>query len=159
MTFDLNPVGRVLSDGMAFTLQIDEPYRAALVELDGFSHINVLWWCHYLDAPEYREMGVADKPYRDGPDQVGIFATRSPARPNPIAVTATSLIGIDHAAGVVGVGYIDAEDGTPVLDIKPYLPATDRIREVSTPPWCADWPQWLEESATFDWAAVFENAQ
>lgn len=159
MSYVLNPIGRVRADGMQFELVLDEPYRAALAELDGFSHINVLWWCHHLDEPEYRSMVVVDKPYRQGPDRVGIFATRSPVRPNPIAVTTTSLISIDHDAGIVTVGYLDAEDGTPVLDIKPYLPATDRLLEATTPQWCAGWPQSLEESATFDWSAVFENAQ
>jgi tRNA-Thr(GGU) m(6)t(6)A37 methyltransferase TsaA len=159
MAFNLDPIGRVASHGMTFELQIAEPYRAGLAELDGFSHINVLWWCHYLDAPEYRCMVTAAKPYRQGPDVVGIFATRSPARPNPIAITATALISIDHTAGVVAVGYLDAEDGTPILDLKPYLPATDRVRDVTTPSWCADWPQCQEESATFDWSSVFENAQ
>ena len=46
-----------------------------------------------------------------------------------------------------------------MLDIKPYHPAVDRIREVGVPAWCAGWPEWYEDSMTFDWGAVFENAQ
>ncbi len=159
MSYSLNPIGEIDVGDDGFTLHIEELYRPALTELDGFSHINVLWWCHYLDEPQYRQMTVVEKPYREGPAQVGIFATRSPARPNPIAVTVTSLISVDIESGIVEVGFLDAEPGTPILDIKPYLLATDRVRDVSTPAWCAGWPQWLEESATFDWAAVFENAQ
>ncbi len=158
-TYTLNPIGRVRVDTDGFTLAIAEPYREALNGLEGFSHLNILFWCHYLDTPEYREMMLADKPYKHGPDQVGIFATRSPARPNPIALTPVPVIGIDHGQGVIRIAYIDAEPDTPILDIKPYFPAVDRIREVTVPDWCADWPQWYEDSATFDWGAVFENAQ
>jgi len=157
--FTLNPIGHIEVGEGGFSLVIDEPYRPALTELDGFSHINVLWWCHLLDDPMFREMTIAERPYRDAPDVIGIFATRSPARPNPIALTAVPVLSIDLATGVVRIPFIDAEDGTPILDIKPYHPAVDRIRDTHTPAWCADWPQWYEDSATFDWAAVFENAQ
>lgn len=157
-TYTLNTIGRVAVDEEGFTLVLEDKYRDALRGLDGFSHVNVLFWCHYLDTPEYREITVGDKPYKKGPDQVGIFATRSPARPNPIALTAVPVLGIDYEAGVVRIAFIDAEPDSPVLDIKPYLPI-DRIREVSTPEWCAEWPQWYEDAATFDWAAVFENAR
>jgi hypothetical protein len=62
--------------------------------------------------------------------------------------------------GIVRVPFMDAEDGTPILDIKPYHPSVDRIREVRVPAWCATWPQWYEDSATFDWGgAVFGSAQ
>jgi tRNA-Thr(GGU) m(6)t(6)A37 methyltransferase TsaA len=157
--YQLNPVGRVVVEGGGFSIAIDEPYREALNGLQGFSHLIVLFWCHYLDAPEYREMVSTEKPYKEGPDQIGIFATRSPARPNPIAITPVPVIGIDRDRGVVDIAYIDAEPDTPVLDIKPYLPAVDRIRDTTTPGWCSDWPAWYEDSATFDWGAVFENAQ
>lgn len=155
----VEPIGSIRVRQGAFTIVIEEAYRPALAELEGFSHINVLWWCHLLDDPLYREMVIADKPYKQGPDAVGIFATRSPVRPNPIALTAAPVISIDQATGEIAVAYIDAEDSSPVLDIKPYLPSVDRIRETRSPQWCADWPDWYEDSATFDWGAVFENAR
>ena len=157
--FELRPIGGVISDDAGFALHIDEPFREALLGLAGFSHLNVLWWCHLLDEPEYRAITVSERPYRDAPDQLGIFATRSPVRPNPIALTAVPVLSIDVERGVVRIPNIDAEVGTPVLDIKPYHPAVDRIREVSVPEWCGGWPQWYEDSATFDWGAVFENAR
>lgn len=157
--YEMTPIGSVQAVNDEFVILIEDAYRPALSELAGFSHINVLWWCHFLDDPKYREMVIADKPYKQGPDAVGIFATRSPARPNPIGLTATSVLSIDEAEGRIRVAYIDAEDGSPVMDIKPYLPAVDRIRETHSPEWCADWPEWYEDSATFDWSAVFENAR
>ena len=157
--FTVESIGHVKIDKEGFALIIDEPYRPALTELDDYSHINVLWWCHLLDEPTYREMTIAERPYRNAPEQIGIFATRSPARPNPIALSAVPVMSIDVDSGVVRVPWIDAEEGIPILDIKPYHPSVDRIREISLPAWCADWPQWYEDSATFDWGSVFENAQ
>jgi tRNA-Thr(GGU) m(6)t(6)A37 methyltransferase TsaA len=159
MHYTVYPIGRVVVDEGGFALSIDEAYRSALTELEGFSHINVLWWAHLLDDPMFREMTIAEQAYRNAPAEIGIFATRSPARPNPIAVTPVAVLSVDRESGVIRVPYVDAEDGTPILDIKPYHPSVDRIREVQTPQWCADWPQWYEDSATFDWGAVFENAQ
>lgn len=158
-TYELRPIGTIRSRAEGFVVEIDIEFRPALRELDGFSHINILWWCHLLDDQLYRELVVAEKPYKEGPEGVGIFATRSPARPNPIALTAAPLLHIDHDTGTIHVAYVDAEDGSPVLDIKPYLPAVDRVRNTYTPNWCANWPSWYEDSASFDWSAVFENAR
>jgi hypothetical protein len=69
------------------------------------------------------------------------------------------ILEIDHDSGAIVVPYIDAEDGTPVIDIKPYHPATDRVRDVSVPDWCSHWPKWHEDSAGFNWAAEFENVR
>jgi tRNA-Thr(GGU) m(6)t(6)A37 methyltransferase TsaA len=156
---ELKQIGTVRSADGEFVLQVDEPYRAALAELDGFGYVNVLFWCHYLDQPDYRQVVTCPQPYKDAPETVGIFATRSPVRPNPIAVSPSKLLGVDEAAGVVRLAYIDAEDGSPLLDIKPYHPAVDRVRDAPVPAWCAHWPQWLEDSAEFDWSAEFVHAQ
>lgn len=158
-SYATRPIGYVQVNADGFSLAIDQPYRAALTALEGFSHINVLWWCHELDDPAFREMLIAEKPYKQGPDEVGVFATRSPARPNPIALTAANLVSIDIDTGILTVAYLDANNGSPILDIKPYLPAIDRVRHTHSPEWCSDWPEWQEDSATFDWSAVFENAQ
>jgi tRNA (Thr-GGU) A37 N-methylase len=156
---DLTPIGTVCIGDAGFALEIEEAYRPGLTELGGFTHVNVLWWADQVDDPMLREVTIAEQPYRNAPEVVGIFATRSPVRPNPIALTAAQLLSVDIDAGRVQIAYIDAEDGSPVLDLKPYLPATDRVRDARYPDWAASWPQWYEDSATFDWGAVFENAQ
>ena len=158
-TFQLKRIGTINSGNEGFTIQVDQEYRPALKELAGFGYAQILFWCHTLDTPEYRAFTISPKPYKRAPEEVGIFATRSPIRPNPIALTACALISVDEAAGVVTVPFIDADDGSPLLDIKPYHPAVDRIREVRVPDWCAHWPEWYEDSAHFDWAAEFVNAE
>jgi tRNA-Thr(GGU) m(6)t(6)A37 methyltransferase TsaA len=155
----LNPIGMVKANNGNFTLEISKKYRPALSGLDGFSHIQVFWWCDRSDSQENRNLTIVEKPYRKAPDKLGIFATRSPIRPNPIALTAVPVMNINHDEGIITIPYIDAENGSPVLDIKPYHPATERIKKVSVPGWCSHWPQWYEESAEFDWQAEFVNAR
>ena len=157
--FKMSPIGYVRAGEAGFRLQVEKEYRPALNGLEGFSHINVFWWCHLLDNEEQRKIMECEQPYKTAPAKLGIFATRSPLRPNPIALTPVFVARLDCAQGVIHTPYIDAEDGTPILDLKPYHPAVDRIREVAVPDWCRHWPQWLEDSASFDWAAEFVNAR
>ena len=155
----LQPIGKISSQNGSFTLHIDEPFRSGLLELNQFDTIQVLYWCHYLDTPQYRSMLVVDKAYKNAPEKLGVFATRSPARPNPIAVSNASVLSVDAEKGLIVVPYIDAEDESPLLDIKPYTPSIDRVRDSQPPAWAATWPSCMEESATFDWSSVFENAR
>lgn len=153
--YTIHPIGYVRQIQDNLLLEISEPYRPALKQLDGFSHLNVVWWCHQCDHEDQRELTVCQQPYTHGPAEIGIFATRSPLRPNPIALTAVAVLHLDQAQGRIFIPYIDAEPGTPILDMKPYHPCSDRIRNVSVPGWCRHWPQWYEDSASFDWDAEF----
>ena len=151
---NISPVGRVRSGTGNISLLIDKPYRDALTALKGFSHIHVLWWAHGAGAKDPGKT-IAESPYKNGPEKLGIFATRSETRPNPVLMTAAAVLDIDTGQGIVRLAWIDAEDNSPVIDIKPYQPCFDRVRDVGLPDWCADWPQWQEESGTFDWTGVF----
>ncbi len=95
------------------------------------------------------------KPYRSAPDTLGTFATRSPARPNPIGITCARVTYIDAQRGVIGLAYVDADDASPLLDIKPYTPSLDRVERPQVPRWCAHWPACVERSGDFDWAGEF----
>ena len=55
------------------------------------------------------------------------------------------IVGMDEEEGVVGVGDIDAHDGTPILDLKAYFPVCDRVREARIPAWLSEWPEWMPE--------------
>jgi tRNA (Thr-GGU) A37 N-methylase len=74
----LSPIGYVSVDQEGFSLRIDAPYRPALRGLEGFSHIDVLWWCNQVDAPDFRRQLECDQPYKKGPAKMGLFATRLP---------------------------------------------------------------------------------
>lgn len=149
--YTISPIGKINAENDQFVIQLNKENREALLELDGFSHIQVFWWGHLFDNEDYRKINIAEKAYKNGPDKIGIFATRSPVRPNPVLVTTVPVISIDHEQGKIAVAFIDAEDGSPLIDIKGYYPF-ERVQNIQVPQWCSHWPQWYEESATFDWA-------
>ncbi|MCX8129292.1 MAG: SAM-dependent methyltransferase [Clostridia bacterium] len=155
----ISPIGFVKVINNRQMLVINKEFIEAMDGLDGFSHINVLWWCNLFDNSEYRNILTSEQPYKNAPEKLGIFATRAPIRPNPVALTTVSLIGIDKKTGEIHVDYIDAEEGTPIIDIKPYYPCSDRVKNVTTPEWSSGWPAWREDSAHFDWSSVFINAR
>jgi tRNA-Thr(GGU) m(6)t(6)A37 methyltransferase TsaA len=103
-------------------LEINPAFEAGLVDMEGFSHLYVLWVFDRVEGVELTAWPPAD----DRPH--GVFATRSPQRPNPIGLTVVELLRRDgchlHVAGV------DMLDGTPILDIKPYLSnvPSDKLR-------------------------------
>lgn len=153
--FALKTVGYVHENKEGARIELLDEYADSLVGLEGFSHVLVFWWCHNVDDEQYRSIVSAGKPYVNGPDEMGIFATRSPIRPNPIAVSPVVITGLDVEQGVLHTPYIDADDGSPVLDIKPYSPCLDRVRDARVPDWCAHWPAYYEENEGFDWDAEF----
>jgi tRNA-Thr(GGU) m(6)t(6)A37 methyltransferase TsaA len=155
MQIELNAIGRVEHRGGGHLIVIDGEMRGGLDGLAGFSHLVVLWWAHGFADEAYRGITVLDSPYREGPEKIGVFATRSPVRPNPLMVSVAELGSIDVERGEIRLPSLDAEEGSPVVDLKPYHPAEDRVREAAVPRWCRSWPQWLEDSAAFDWEKVF----
>ena len=96
------------------TVEIFPEYAEGLTDLEGFSHIILLYHFHLS-----KEFSLMVKPYLDDRFH-GLFATRAPARPNPIGVSVVSLINVKR--GELFVQGIDIIDGTPLLDIKPYVP-------------------------------------
>jgi tRNA-Thr(GGU) m(6)t(6)A37 methyltransferase TsaA len=138
----IRPIGRVQRSDDGVCLAIDGPYRDGLLELDRFSHVIVLWWVSGHDNPESRSITTTELPYAPGVT-AGVFACRSEYRPNPIASTVCVMRDVDPEAGVVALADIDAFDGTPVLDLKPYIPVIDRVENPAYPEWYAGWGDWL----------------
>ena len=127
----IQPVGAL---GVAGLVEVFEEYQAGLADMDGFSHVMVFYHLHRISGYE-----LSVKPYL-GDAEHGIFATRSPKRPNPIGVSVLRLVSCDGAT--LHVENVDMLDESPVLDIKPYVPAFDA--------WRADRIGWFE--------GVVENA-
>lgn len=117
--------------------------------------MQVLWWADGCDNGSVRATLIEQKPYKNGPEQIGVFALRSPERPNPIAVSNVNIAYVDEMAGIIGLYYIDAYPGTAVLDLKPYTPSIDRVEHSTCPEWCSHWPKSYEESISFDWEKEF----
>ncbi len=143
--FQLYPIGSVRNSGESFSVEIAAPFRPALKQLDQFSHVIVLWWADQHDNEQSRSLLQTRPPYAE--DQLtGVFACRAPYRPNPIATTVCRIIEIDEEQGLVRLEYIDADDGTPVVDLKAYFPVSDRVKNAQIPAWLSHWPEWLEEA-------------
>jgi tRNA-Thr(GGU) m(6)t(6)A37 methyltransferase TsaA len=115
------------SRGEPADLLVDEPYRPGLVGLEDYSHLIVLAW---LDAAR-RDLIQITRP--SSPKPRGVFALRSPVRPNPIALSVARILAVDAVAGRVRIDAIDLIDGTPILDIKPYRPGIDAIPDAVVP--------------------------
>ncbi|PIU52992.1 MAG: tRNA (N6-threonylcarbamoyladenosine(37)-N6)-methyltransferase TrmO [Deltaproteobacteria bacterium CG07_land_8_20_14_0_80_60_11] len=129
----LNPVGVVKKQGSRAWLEVFPEYAPALAGLQDFSHLWVFFWFHGNDNPEERRT-LQVHPRRDPANPLtGVFATRAPVRPNLIGFTACRIIKV--AGNVVEVADLDAQDGSPLLDLKPYIPGGDAIPEALTPEW------------------------
>lgn len=111
---------------------VNEDFRDALTGIDEFSHIIVIYWLHKTPASERLITKVHPKRNPNLP-LVGVFATRSPARPNPIGIATVKLL--EHRDNILKVIGLDAVDGTPVLDIKPHIPGSDSPAETRIPDW------------------------
>jgi tRNA-Thr(GGU) m(6)t(6)A37 methyltransferase TsaA len=142
--FQMRPIGTIRRNDQTVALEIEEAYRPALKQLENFSHIMVFWWADRFDSEEHRNKLQTRPPYA-GEHLTGVFATRSPYRPNPIAITTCKLRGADEESGLIHVAGIDAYDGTRIVDLKAYFPVCDRVKEAHIPEWLADWPEWMPD--------------
>lgn len=104
------------------TIEIFDEFSKGLKYLDGFSHIIVIFHMHLVKNPSLKAC-----PPWDGKER-GIFATYSPYRPNPIGISVVRLEHIDRS--VLHISGVDMADGTPVLDIKPYVPSLNPKKNV-----------------------------
>jgi tRNA-Thr(GGU) m(6)t(6)A37 methyltransferase TsaA len=144
LNFNVKSIGTIQRTSQDIVLNIDETYRPALLTLEHYSHVIVVWWGDQLDSDEYRQTLKTHPPYAEE-HLTGIFATRSPIRPNPILMTTCKIIDMDQEAGLIKIENIDAFDGTPILDLKAYYPVCERVREAHIPDWLVDWPEWMPE--------------
>ncbi|HET91071.1 MAG TPA: S-adenosylmethionine-dependent methyltransferase [Chloroflexi bacterium] len=114
--FEIYPIGHVRTDDGRTYLDILQPYIPALKELNHLSHVQVLWWFSRYDDDMYRQVTQSEHAPYDAP-VLGVFACRSPVRPNPIGLTTAQILNVDHETGRVEIVNIDAFDGTPILDL------------------------------------------
>ena len=128
--------------GVEARIEVLEEYEEALSGIEGFSHVIVLFYMHKVTEDQRRvlkarprrliaKLGLSEDDF----PLVGVFCLDSPHRPNPIGLTIVELV--ERRGRVLRVRGLDAYDGTPVLDIKPYTPDR-RVDSLKLPPWCAN---------------------
>ena len=111
------PIQPRAGEGCEGRIEVFSEFTEGLKDIDGFSHLILVYHFHLL-----KESSLIVKPFMDDYTH-GIFSTRSPSRPNPIGMSVVQLLKID--GNVLHVKDMDIVDGTPLLDIKPYVPAID----------------------------------
>ena len=120
------PIQSAGAQGIGGTVEIFPEYAEGLQDVEGFSHIFLIYHFHLS-----KKVSLKAKPFMDDKTH-GIFAIRGPSRPNPIGVSIVRLVSIEK--NILHVEDLDIIDGTPLLDIKPYVPEFD-IREVKKTGW------------------------
>lgn len=129
-TLEDMPIQPTGAAGVRGTVEVIEAFHRALKDLIGFSHIILLY--HFHRSGPFEPLVV---PFLDSEPR-GLFSTRAPKRPNPIGLSVVRLEAVEH--GVLHVENVDILDGTPLLDVKPYVPAFDAPGSVRT--------GWLEKA-------------
>lgn len=155
MKFELTQIGIFDSLEDGFAIRIFPEYQKALMGICDFSYLQIIWWFDKCDTKECRAKLIEQKPYKKGPEILGSFATRTPERPNPIALSTVYVLSVDTEKGIIKIPYTDAMLGTPILDIKPYIPSVDRVEKPTMPDWCRHWPDSVETSGDFPWQDEF----
>lgn len=131
--FEVYPIGVIRKDKQSVMIEIYPRFKDAMVGVEGFSHLVVLFWFHKNDTPRKRDvLQVHPKGDKSTP-LTGIFGTRSPMRPNPIGLSVCQLLSVQER--IMHIDEIDAFDGTPVVDIKPCLTKSDSTPEIRVPDW------------------------
>ena len=112
-----SPIQPTAAKGIEGKIEILPEFSEGLQDLAGFSHIIVIYHCHLS-----KKFSLAVKPFLDDKEH-GVFATRAPSRPNPLGISVVRLTRIESSN--LYIQNVDVVDGTPLLDIKPYVPAFD----------------------------------
>lgn len=120
------PIQPAGAEGIAGRVEVFPEYGVGLTDLEGFSHIILIYHFHLSKGATLKV-----KPFMDGQSH-GVFAMRGPSRPNPIGISVVRLVGVEE--NLLHIQDMDIVDGTPLLDIKPYVPQFD-IRKVDKMGW------------------------
>ena len=123
-TLEGMPIQPTGAKGVKGTVDVLPEYHPALQDLDGFSHIYLLYHFH-----RSRGFKLKVTPFLDTQPR-GLFSTRAPVRPNPIGLSVVQLININ--GGTLHIQNVDILDGTPLLDVKPYIPEFDQQNNIKT---------------------------
>jgi tRNA (adenine37-N6)-methyltransferase len=116
-------------------IHLNDEYVQGIKGLEEFSHVVVVFYMHQATFVSSEHLIRRPRAQANQPE-IGVFAQRTKYRPNPIGITTVKLLGIDH--NVLTVLALDALDSTPVLDLKPYMPAFDRVESARLPAWVVE---------------------
>ena len=141
--FLVHPIGRIKKQEGQVWVEVDVPYREAMLGLNQFSHIYVFYWLHENDTPQQRATLQVHPRKNPRNPLTGVFATHAPVRPNLIAMTRCRVISVTEARIYLDANattrpspeVCDAGDGSPLIDIKCYIPHDKDQLPVRVPSW------------------------
>lgn len=116
------PIQPIAAEGIRGAIELLPEYAAGLKDIEGFSHITLLYWFHKIEGYELQVVPFMDT------EAHGIFSTKVPKRPNAIGVSTVKLIGVE--GNILHIEQVDMLDGTPLIDIKPFYPRYDNRFDV-----------------------------
>jgi tRNA-Thr(GGU) m(6)t(6)A37 methyltransferase TsaA len=131
--FKVVPIGVVESVNELARIKVFPGYCDGIYRLEEFSHLIVLYWFHERDNENERSVLRVVPKRHQAREEVGVFASRSPSRPNPIGLCVVRLVKVEGC--VLVVEGLDAFEGSPVIDIKPYLPRADFVSDAKVSEW------------------------
>ena len=111
------PIQPIGAQGIKGEIHLKEEYKEGIIDLEGFSHVILIYHFHLSHGYQLKV-----KPFLDE-EKRGVFATRAPKRPNPIGISVVRLEKVER--NILHISNVDIVDGTPLLDIKPYIPYFD----------------------------------
>jgi len=119
-------------------VRIFPEFCAGLKGIEGFSHLIILYWIHLHDNEKDRQTLLVFPRKHAVNVETGVFACRSPSRPNPIGLCVAELLKVEEC--VLTVNGLDALEGSPIIDIKPYIPRADSVPSARVPKWTEHGP-------------------
>lgn len=131
-------IGVVEEVGETSTILIHQDFCPGLLGVEGYSHVIVLYWMHLRDNDRHRGTLRVRPPRHEGAPLTGVFACRSPSRPNPIGLSVVELKEMEGCR--LRVSGLDALEGSPIVDLKPYQPRADEIPGARAPEWSRHGP-------------------
>ncbi|MGQ9726825.1 MAG: tRNA (N6-threonylcarbamoyladenosine(37)-N6)-methyltransferase TrmO [Candidatus Bathycorpusculaceae bacterium] len=114
-------------------IRIFPEFCSGLKEIENYSHLIILYWIHLRDNEENRQTLLVFPRKHAVKVETGVFACRSPSRPNPIGLCVVELLKVENCK--LTVKGLDAFEGSPIIDIKPYNPTADSIPNAKVPEW------------------------
>ncbi|NHJ85836.1 MAG: tRNA (N6-threonylcarbamoyladenosine(37)-N6)-methyltransferase TrmO [Asgard group archaeon] len=144
--FEIKSIGKIRKEREEVWLELRDEFKAGLLNLDQISHVITLWWISGRDNEVDRNiLQVHPKVMSTGENTplCGVFATRSPLRPNPIGLTIVKILSIEN--NKIFIDRHDAFDETPLIDLKPYIPKSDCIINTNLPDFYSELREKREE--------------
>jgi tRNA-Thr(GGU) m(6)t(6)A37 methyltransferase TsaA len=132
-TYEIHPVGIVEKSDNRVRIRIFDRFVDGLLGLQEWSHINVFYWFDQNDVPQKRGILRVHPQGNQVNPLTGVFACRAPVRPNLIALSVCKVLAVEK--NLIILDQIDAFDGTPILDIKPFIPPDAPMNDVRVPAW------------------------